>query len=63
MGGFNFSDFNFASLSFGTESDNYCLLSLNEKKWKKLRLKFASNKRFGLGTAAYLITVGNYIKE
>lgn len=63
MGGFNFSDFNFASLSFGTESDNYCLLALNEKKWKKLRLKFASNKRFGLGTAAYLITVGNYIKE
>lgn len=62
MGGLDFGNLDFAALSFSSDSDNVVTIPLREKCWKTLRLKFSSNRGFGLGGAVYRASVVNYTK-
>ncbi len=62
MGGLDFSQFSFDSISFSCDDDNTVRIPLNRKKWKWMTIRFYSTTRFGINSCEYLYTVGNFIK-
>lgn len=63
MGGFDFANMNFSSLSFTSDEDNLVAVPLNEKAFKTLKLKIRSDTNFGFGRACYIAKLHNHIKN
>ena len=61
-GGLDFTNFNFASLSFTTGDDNLAPVPLYEKVFKTLTLTVKSERPFGLGYLGYNASIVGYIK-
>lgn len=60
--GLAFDDFYFDSLTFAPGDDNSLPLPLDVRDFRRLKLKFASDRRFGLGAVRYNAELIDYTK-